>query len=132
MAAIPVTFVGMDEKGDQKTLVGLLSYTGLGVGGGPVMPPPKPEHPIVIPPGEPPTWPADGHPEHPIYIPPTIWPNPPEGQAPHPEHPIVIPPPPELPGAPPLEVRTVWTPETGWAVVLVPTGPTPTPSSRRR
>jgi hypothetical protein len=28
------------------------------------------------------------------------------------------------------EVKTAWTPVTGWVVVAVPTGPTPTPSAR--
>jgi hypothetical protein len=76
-------------------------------------------------------WPGPGRPEHPIYLPPGIWPNPPEGQAPIPEHPIVIPPPDGVPpDAPKLEVKTAWTPQTGWVVVLVPTGEHPTPSKQ--
>jgi hypothetical protein len=61
-------------------------------------------------------------------LPPGIWPNPPEGQAPIPEHPIVIPPPPGTNG-PQLEVKVAWTEQTGWVVVLVPTGTVPTPSA---
>jgi hypothetical protein len=56
-------------------------------------------------------------PTHPIYIPV------------YPAHPIVIPPegetPPQLP---PVEVKVGWTPQTGWVVVLVPTGEHPAPS----
>jgi hypothetical protein len=42
--------------------------------------------------------------------------------------------PPELPGTlpppdeRPIEWKTAWTPQTGWIVVGIPTGPTPTPS----
>lgn len=144
MAAVPVTIIGIqtDELGSRNvTITGMASLTGVGVGGGPIMPgqPPsiwpggKPTHPIVLPPegGPPSIWPSPGHPEHPIYLPPGIWPNPPEGQAPIPEHPIVIPPPPGVQG-PDLEVKVIWHPEQGWMVVLVPTGPTPTPSGRQR
>ena len=48
-----------------------------------------------------------------------------------PTHPIVLPPP--TPGKPAVtwELKTAWTPVTGWIVVAVPTGPTPTPSARR-
>ena len=76
---------------------------------------------------------ADAHPEHPIAlpVPPTLWPDPPEGQEPIISHPIVIPPPIAVPPATrKLELKVAWTQETGWVVVLVPTGPTPTPSRR--
>jgi hypothetical protein len=77
-------------------------------------PPPQPTHPIVIPPDAV----APGVPTHPIYIP--VFPA----------HPIVLPPdggpPPEE--MPKLEVKVGWTQETGWVVVIVPTGPTITPS----
>lgn len=72
MSAVPVTIVGMlaDENGSRSvTLVGLASLTGLGVGGGPIIPdkpPGVPTHPIVLP-GDP-SW-GDPHPEHPIVIP---------------------------------------------------------------
>jgi hypothetical protein len=46
----------------------------------------------------------------------------------------VIPPPEGVPpDARKLEIKTAWTPETGWVVVLVPTeaaGPHPTPSQQ--
>ena len=61
MAAVPITLVGIstDDQGNSKnvTFVGLASLTGLGVGGGPIIPPqgpnvpPHPEHPIWGPPG---------------------------------------------------------------------------------
>src|SRR5215472_14938123 len=81
--------------------------------------------PIYLPPGT-----VPGHPEHPIYIPPSIWPSP--GV---PTHPIALPPPgsdekPEV-----LEhwdVKTYWTPSTGWAVAVVPSPEhpgVPTPSA---
>jgi hypothetical protein len=91
MAAIPVTFQG------------ILFFSDLGVGGGPMpggpplgywggVAPPLPTHPIA--PGGPPPqiWPSPGHPAHPIAPggpPPGIWPSP--G---HPAHPIA-------PGGPP-------------------------------
>jgi hypothetical protein len=81
------------------------------------IPPPQPAHPIVIPPDAI----SPGVPSHPIYIPPPV-----------PAHPIVIPPP-----TPPTEGEDVliewhaaWTPQTGWIVVGVPTGPVPTPSKK--
>lgn len=115
MAGVPVVIRGRMYRSDRH------------VGGGPIYPPEEgggppgdahPEHPIVLPPEEPP-YPAhpivippgfiDGvHPEHPIVIPPplTIWgPNDPRPTPPivippevfppdaRPEHPIVIPPP---------------------------------------
>ena len=82
-----------------------------------------PAHPIA--PGGPPPvagWTPPGYrPEHPIVLPK------PPGE---PAHPIVIPP--DNPGEPErkFEVRTVWTQQTGWVVVLVPTeaATVPTPS----
>lgn len=138
MAAVPVTIVGIqtDELGSRNvTITGMASLTGVGVGGGPVIPPgslPHPEHPIVIPP----TPPSDAHPEHPIVIPPDVWPNPPDPDAPHPEHPIVIPPPPEIgDGTPPLQAKVVWVPpgypSSGWNVIFIPTGEHPAPGRRR-
>jgi hypothetical protein len=123
MAGVNVTIVGTITAGDetkQCTIAGIASLTGLEVGGGP-MPP------LSI-------WPSPGVPTHPIAPggpPPTIWPNPPEGSV-LPEHPIVLPPdlPPTMPPPDqrPIEWKTGWTQETGWVVVGVPTGPTPTPS----
>jgi hypothetical protein len=94
MAAVPVTFQG------------ILFFSDVGVGGGPMPGGPHPSHPIapggsppgywggVAPPypdqglpGQPPgIWPSPGHPSHPIAPggqPPGIWPSP--G---HPSHPI--------------------------------------------
>src|SRR4029077_8410452 len=83
-----------------------------------------PTNPIVIPPDAI----APAVPSQPIY-----WPIHPDqglpGQQPHPEHPIVIPGDDEQ--NPKFEVKTAWTPEAGWTVVIVPTenaGPVPTPS----
>jgi len=75
---------------------------------------PRPENPIVIPPG----GIGPGVPTHPIFLP--VFPT----------HPIVLPDPGEPPSEekPPLEVKVGWTAETGWVVVLVPTGAHPTPS----
>lgn len=84
-----------------------------------------PEHPIVLPPD--PAQPIDPpHPDHTL-----------PGDLPHPEHPITLPPPGEIP--PPIEpgttpgweVKTAWTPVTGWVVVAIPTGNVPTPSKHR-
>ena len=87
-----------------------------------------PAHPIVIPPGS-----IDGeHPEHPIVIPP-----PAPGE---PTHPIVIPPDPPSGGTPEppeimnnWDVKTYWTPLTGWGVAIVPSeehSGVPVPSKR--
>lgn len=115
MAAVPITIIGIqtDEMGSRNvTITGMASLTGLGVGGGPVIPPGKP-----IDPG--------AHPEHPIYWPP--------GSQPHPEHPIVIPPvPPEFPNPPtggvkppPPEGGWGFHPEYGWGYFPGPGEPSP-------
>jgi hypothetical protein len=112
MADVPVTLNGVlyDLYGrttQRVVFIGDASYTGLGVGGGPMPggpplgiwggrpppyvdiggpgPQPHPEHPIVLPPvdpGGPPVqiWPSPGHPAHPIVLPPP----PPEGNKPPP------------------------------------------------
>lgn len=111
MAAIPMTFVGIatgdDGRSGNVTLVGMASITGLGVGGGPIVPPDKPP----IDPGL--------RPEHPIYWPP--------GTLPHPEHPIVLPPdpptePPVDPPTSPPSANWVWgySRPYGWHPVYVP------------
>lgn len=82
MASIPVT------------IVGVLTYTGLEVGGGPIIG--GPGGPGGI--GPPSIWPSPGYPAHPIAPggpPPSIWPDP--G---YPAHPIVIPPDALAPGVP--------------------------------
>lgn len=124
MAAVPITINGVlcDKYGrtiQQVVLVGDATITGVGVGGGPIVPPegggegppsiwPSPGHPAhPIAPGGPPPgiWgPNDPRPTPPIVLPPYepggppvgIWPSP--G---HPAHPIVIPePPPQPEGSP--------------------------------
>lgn len=132
MAGVPITIVGTitdNEGAHNATVAGIATITGLEIGGGPIEPGE----------GPPSIWPSPGHPAHPIVIPPTIWPQPPNPDRPHPEHPIVIPPPPDIPQAPPLEVKVIWVPageNMGWQVILVPTGEHPAPSqqggSRRR
>jgi hypothetical protein len=98
MAAVPVILNGVfmpagrtaNDKPIKGTMIGYLSIEGLGVGGGPIIPPPG----------------SGGTPEHPIV---------PPGGYPHPEHPIVIPPdqPPEIPIDPPEQ------PPSGSNVVVV-------------
>lgn len=86
MAAVEVTISGvlydkLSRTTQNVVLIGEATLTGLGVGGGPIMPP----GPITPPGGG---WPP--HPEHPI--------------PPRPEHPIVLPPvpiPPNTPNVPP-------------------------------
>jgi hypothetical protein len=120
MAAIPVTLEGKVTHSDGTeengvTFVGEISITGLGVGGGPVIPPPFPGGP----PGTPtfPIWgpPGIDFPDKPGY-PPTVGGGP------------ILPPPggggPEPP-APPAFVP-VWHPDLGW--IVIPTFPVPTPS----
>jgi hypothetical protein len=98
MATVPVTLNGvLFPKGrsanDQPipcTFVGEAWYTDLGVGGGPIIPPPGsgqppgfPAHPIVPPGGYP-------HPEHPIVLPPPIDPPIPPDQLPSPVPPSSV------------------------------------------
>jgi|SRR6516162_1027178 hypothetical protein len=145
MAEVPVTIVGIvapmgKASGDQPypaVITGKASITGLGIGGGPIMPPPggggeHPAHPIYLPPvisGPPGPWPTP-----PIYLPPDPGHPPPL----LPTHPIVLPPidiPPPDGGEEQdkWQVQTYWTPETGWGVAIVP-GPghpgVPTPSKK--
>jgi hypothetical protein len=87
-----------------------------------------PEHPIVLPPDPTQPLPQPPHPDHTL-----------PGDLPQPSHPIVLPPEGEIP--PPIEppatptpgweLKTAWTPTTGWVVVAVPTGEHVTPSKRR-
>src|SRR6516164_10056058 len=96
MAAIPVTIVGM------------MSYSGLEVGGGPI---------VGGPPAQPPTQPPPTV-SPPIYYPPEVWPPP--GGPVYPAHPIA-------PGGPPPVAG--WTPP-GYhpAHPIAPGGPPPTVS----
>ena len=109
-----------------------------------------PSHPIVLPPDPPGIWgPTDPRPMPPIYLPPITGPG---GE--HPAHPIVIPPPAPgepshpivIPPDPPSggtpeppeimnnwDVKTYWTPLTGWGVAIVPSEEhpgVPVPSKR--
>lgn len=95
MAAVPVTFTGLlfDKKNKTQqnvTFIGLASLTGLGVGGGPVEPPP------------------DIQPEPPLEI----WGGP--FDPPHPAHPIVLPPLPEQPPDPTTPPGIIPKPHEGW------------------
>lgn len=134
MAAVELTFSGvLYDKYNRTTqnvvLIGEASLTGVGVGGGP-----------IIPPGQPP---SGGHPEHPIFYPPypshPIYnPGGPPGSSPpgfwgggmgpgvKPQPPTEQPP---EPIEPPVEWKAVWAgPEQGWVVVGIPNVPHPTPS----
>ena len=57
------------------------------------------------------------------------------GNQPYPDQ--GLPPVPEMPPTPPGDIapnwekKVAWTPVTGWVVVAIPTGPTPTPSKRK-
>jgi len=140
MAAIPVTFQG------------ILFFSDLGVGGGPMPGGPHPSHPIA--PGGPPPgfWggvappyvdiggPGPQPPGSPGQPPLGFWGGRPPpyvdiggpGPQPHPSHPIVLPPdlPDSLPDPDnrPIEWKAAWHPTQGWVVVGVPQGPVPTPS----
>lgn len=76
------------------TIVGLAYDPSLSVGGGPIEPPP----------------------DIPVEPPLTIWPNPPEGQAPLPSHPIMLPGMPGWPDKPPPDETPpqVEKPHPGW------------------
>jgi hypothetical protein len=81
----------------------------------------RPSHPIVLPP---PTVPIEPPPEGPVD---PAWGIDEDIGYVRPSHPIVLPP----PAKPTLqwELKTAWTPVTGWIVVAVPTGNVPTPSA---
>ena len=99
MAAIPVTLVGSISVAGQDpvtcTILADMTYTGLGVGGGPIVPPGQPPsggvpiHPIWGPPGFNPPGPG---------MPPGIWGGP------------VIPPPGGGGGAPGVPIHPIWGP----------------------
>lgn len=149
MAAVNITIDGVlcDKYGRTITpvkLVGEATLTGLGVGGGPIMPPgngggggngkppgiwgggntPMPTPPIANVPGidnpDPP-----GKPDVP---PPTVWP--PGPGIDWPEHPIVLPPDEGvIPPGTLVTWKPVWTPDDGWMVVGFPNIPHPAPSA---
>ena len=132
MAAIDITISGvLYDKLSRTTrpvvLIGEASLTGLGVGGGPIVP------------GDPPgIWgPTDPRPSHPINLPPW-YPGDPPGiwgpTDPRPSHPIVIPKPPTDPPATPTEPKPPpadggwgWHPEYGWGFFPM-TGGKPNPA----
>lgn len=127
MAAIPVTIVGQDGNGNPITIIGMMSLTGVGVGGGPIMPTPPtgppvyPVHPIA------PNYPPGNYPSLPIY-----WPGYPPGWG---TPPIVQPPPgggggDGGPTTPPIDWQIAWSPDTGWIVVGIPQFPHPAPSDK--
>lgn len=155
MAAVNVTISGVlcDKLGRTImpcTIVGEASFTDLGVGGGPIMPPdagqppgiwgpndPRPTPPIQLPPGvgsgNPPGIWGGGNvpmPTPPIHLPPvpppSVWP--PGPGIDFPSHPIVLPPGIDTIPPGPIDWKVAWTPDTGWVVVGVPNVPHPVPS----
>jgi hypothetical protein len=95
-----------------------------------------PAHPIVPPGGYPPEGGPPGVPTFPIWGPPGVELPPGSGYPPVAGHPL---PPPGEGEKPPEPIpnwaaQPVWTPTTGWTVVLVPTGdqPIPTPSGAQK
>lgn len=141
MAGVQVTIDGVIwdkhlKAGRPVTIIGEAILTGLGVGGGPIMPPeggggggapdhiwgggnvPMPTPPIANVPGAP-GYPGGGKP-------PGIWGGPID---PYPGHPLPEPPgKPEEPVQPPIEWKAVWHPTAGWVVVGIPTIEHPVPS----
>lgn len=129
MAALPVTLSGTlydlyQRTTQQVVFIGDASLTGVGVGGGPIVPPdqgggggqpPQPSHPIYNPGGPPGSSPpgfwGGG-------MGPGVKPQPPDESTKPPE-----------PVQPPIEWKAVWHPEQGWVVVGIPQGPHPAPSS---
>lgn len=131
MAGVQVTIDGVIwdkylKAGRPVTIIGEAILTGLGVGGGPIVPPEGggggSEPPSI--------WPSPGHPAHPIAPggkPPGIWGGPID---PYPGHPLPEPPtekPPE-PIQPPIDWKVVWHPQEGWVVVGVPNFEHPSPA----
>ena len=109
MAAVPVTISGVlyDKVGrtvQNVTLIGLASLTDVKVDGSPIIP----EGPPGTPPGDLGIWedPGGYNPDAPGQP----WPKPPT--------------------KPPITWKAVWSEETGWIIVGVPTGAHPTPSKR--
>lgn len=103
MAAVEVTITGLlydklNRTTQNVVLIGEATLTGLGVGGGP-----------IIPPIQPPIKPPD---------PPFIWPNPPEGSAPIPSHPIALPGDPWWPPTQPVDPPSL--PPPGSPPVVLP------------
>ena len=130
----------MPGGGDQPVDPGYGIDIGLGTPEHPIVLPPDPTQPLPIDPG----WSGgvappgqEGGAPRPDQGLPGAQPRPDHGLPPFPSHPIVLPPPGEIP--PPIdpgrtpgwELKTAWTPTTGWVVVAVPTGEHASPSKRR-
>lgn len=104
MASVEVTISGVLYDKTARTmqpvvLIGEASLTGVGVGGGPIIPPDQGPPGIWGPPGPWPGWPADpGIPGNTPERPPGIWGG---GNRPFPTPPIVIPPEQTPPGMQP-------------------------------
>jgi hypothetical protein len=129
-----------------ETCVVVAQDPSLEIGGGPMPGGPPPTLPPPVDPG----YGIDlglGYlrPTHPIVLPPPVTPptEPTEPVDPgygidedigyvRPSHPIVLPPIPEMPELK-WELKTAWTPTTGWVVVAIPAEGTlvPTPSKRK-
>lgn len=120
MAAVEVTISGVLYDKTARTtqpvvLIGEASLTGLGVGGGPIIPPGQPPSGGGGPPG---IWgPTDPRPTPPIANVPGLPPT--------------TDPPPIDPNTPPVQWKTLWTPTEGWVVVGIvnPQGPHPAPGT---
>lgn len=142
MAGVEVTISGViwDKQlkaGRPVTIIGEAILTGLGVGGGPIMPPEggggsgpvdpgygKPMPPDMIWGGRPGPGPGGGW----VPKPPGIWGGPID---PYPGHPLPEPPgKPEEPIQPPIDWKVVWHPTEGWLVVGIPNVLHPTPSGK--
>lgn len=121
MSGVNVTITGvlfdrLNRTAQNVTLIGEALLSDLEVGGGPIIPPPRPG-------GRPPNPDLPGKPTHPI--------------PPIPEHPIVLPPgggtpPTEPPIDPPTQPPQpswswVWNPQTDWIPAYVPEGGKPHP-----
>lgn len=101
---------------------------------------PRPTVPIAGP-GRPPGWGMANDPGYGVELPeteplpPVIWgPGDPRPTVPIAEPPWGwggTPPPVDPPVPPAFKVTYIWTPQTGWMTVIIPTGPTVTPSKRK-
>ena len=138
MAAVEITISGvlydkLNRTTQNVVLIGEASLTGVGVGGGPIIPPGQPpgsgahpSHPIALP-GDP-WWGGDLKPTHPIMLPGMPgWPDPPP-QVPPPGSPPVM-----IPGSQPVNPITpppaIIVDYPGIGKVLVPQ-PVPPPAKK--
>lgn len=105
MAISGVMYDKADKSAKNVFLIGLSYNPDLKVDGGPIIPEAPPE----------------------VKPPDVIWEDPGGYNPEHPGEPW----PPEPTEPPPFEAKVLWSEETGWVVVLVPTGAHPTPSKRK-